>query len=230
DITIRGIYFDVRKGAKVYKRDGSVLTATVNDVKDECTAGIIGATSGAASGAKNITIENCKFDSTGASKYYVAISFEEQGRPTSRASDITVVGCSVNASIFNFIRANYLAEGTVVVKNNTVWEETYHSVMNLTGNASDIIIRNNTFGTSMMSDRYVMSNGWNRDKAMLGTSRQGSNHINIEVTGNKFIQQLSAEGHVIDLKSSYTQDNTTLVFENNTYVGMTESEVPCIWH
>ena len=63
-----------------------------------------------------------------------------------------------------------------------------------------------------------------------------SNHINIEVTGNTFINNalVEGEGHVIELKSSYKTENTSLVFEGNTFKGaiaeMTEETVPCIWH
>lgn len=227
DITIRGIYFDIDKAQPVYSKSGAA-TGYV--------ASIVGSGAGVNVGAKNIVIDNCKFNATSNSHPdYVAICFEEQGKPTSRATNITVTNCMLDKSAFNFIRANYLAEGTVTVEGNNLPGGTTHSAMNFTGNAADLKIRNNTFGFETMSGR-LMNTGWNVEKAMLGTSRQGSNKIMIEVTGNTFIQDalVDGEGHVIELKSSYTADNCELIFEGNTFkaglAGMTEDTVPCIWH
>lgn len=227
DITIRGIYFDIDKAEPVYKKDG---TAT------GYVASIVGSGAGVNVGAKNIVIDNCKFNATSNSHPdYVAICFEEQGKPTSRATNITVINCMMDKSAFNFIRANYLAEGTVTIEGNALPGGTTHSALNFTGNAANLKIRNNTFGFETMSGR-LMNTGWNVEKAMLGTSRQGSNKIMIEVTGNTFIQDalVEGEGHVIELKSSYTADNCELIFEGNTFkaglAGMTEDTVPCIWH
>ena len=227
DITIRGIYFDINKAQPVYKKDG---TAT------GYVASIVGSGAGVNVGAKNIVIENCKFNATSNNHPdYIAICFEEQGKPTSRATNITVTGCMLDKSAFNFIRANYLAEGTVTVEGNSLMGGTTHSALNFTGNAANLKIRNNSFGFATTSGR-LMNAGWNTEKAMLGTSRQGDNKIMIEVTGNTFINNalVEGEGHVIELKSSYTADNCELIFEGNTFKGdlanMTEETVPCIWH
>lgn len=227
DITICGIYFDIDKAQPVYKKDG---TAT------GYVASIVGSGKGDAVGAKNIVIDNCKFGATSSNHPdYVAICFEEQGKPTSRATDITVTGCMLDKSAFNFIRANYLAEGTVTIEGNSLMGGTTHSALNFTGNAANLYVRNNSFGFVSMSG-YVLNKGWNPEKAMLGTSRQGTDKIMIEVTGNTFINNalVEGEGHVIELKSSYTADNTELIFKGNTFSGalsgMTEDSVPCIWH
>lgn len=226
NITIRGIYFDIDKAQPVYKKDG---TAT------GYVASIVGSGAGDNVGAKNIVIENCKFNATSNNHPdYIAICFEEQGKPTSRATNITVKGCMLDKQAFNFIRANYLAEGTVIVEKNSLPGGATHSALNFTGNAADLKIRNNSFGFETMSGRLT-NTGWNKEKAMLGTSRQGSNKIKIEVIGNTFIQEtLGAEGHVIELKKSYNEDNCDLIFEGNTFkaglAGMTEDTVPCIWH
>lgn len=226
NITIRGIYFDIDNAQPVYKKDG---TAT------GYVASIVGSGAGTNVGAKNIVIDNCKFNATSNNHPdYVAICFEEQGKPTSRATNITVTNCMLDKQAFNFIRANYLGEGTVTIEGNSLPGGTVHSALNFTGNAANLKIRNNTFGFETMSGR-LMNTGWNIEKAMLGTSRQGSHKIMIEVTGNTFIQAaLGAEGHVIELKNSYTADNCELIFEGNTFkaglAGMTEDTVPCIWH
>lgn len=227
DITIRGIYFEIDKAQPVYKKDG---TAT------GYVASIVGSGAGVNVGAKNIVIDNCKFNAfSNNHPDYVAICFEEQGKPTSRATNITVTNCMLDKQAFNFIRANYLAEGTVTIQGNSLKGGTTHSVFNFTGNAANLKIRNNSFGFATMSGR-LMNAGWNVEKAMLGTSRQGSNKIMIEVTGNTFINDalVEGEGHVIELKSSYTADNCELIFEGNTFqaglAGMTEDTVPCIWH
>lgn len=225
NITIDGIYFDMTKAQPVYGRNGIT----------EYVASIIGAKDGAAVGAKNIVIDGCKFDATSkAPEKYAAICFEEQGRPTSRATNITVVDCIVDREVFNFVRMNYMSQGTIIIKGNNITEGTQHNAMNFTGNAADLIVSDNVFGISIMG--IINNDGWNPDKAMLGSSRQGTNHITIQVVNNTFINDrgLGAEGHVIDLKSSYTTDNCTLVFEGNTFsgglAGMSESTVPCIWH
>lgn len=227
DITIRGIYFDIDKAKPVYKKDGSATGYT---------ASIVGSGAGDNVGAKNIVIENCKFNATSNNHPdYIAICFEEQGKPTSRATNITVKGCMLDKQAFNFIRANYLAEGTVIVEKNSLPGGATHSALNFTGNAADLKIRNNSFGYETMSGR-LMNAGWNPEKAMLGTSRQGSNKIKIEVTGNTFATEalVPGEGHVIELKNSYNEDNCDLIFEGNTFkaglAGMTEDTVPCIWH
>ncbi len=226
DITIRGIYFDINNAQPSYNRVGEA----------DYVASIAGSKTGANVGAKNIVIENCKFNGTSkAADNYVCISFEEQGKPTSRATNITVKGCMMDKQAFNFLRGNYLADGTVTIEGNTLMGGAAHSAFNFTGNAANLMIRNNTFGYASPFTGNVIDKGWNTEKAMLGTSRQGTNKIMIEVTGNTFINNaLGAEGHVIELKSSYTADNCELIFENNKFqgglAGMTEATVPCIWH
>ena len=227
DITIRGIYFDIDKAQPVYNRNGSA-TGYV--------ASIVGSGAGVNVGAKNIVIDNCKFGATSNSHPdYVAICFEEAGKPTSRATDITITNCILDKQAFNFVRANYLSEGTVTIEGNMLPGGTTHSALNFTGNAANLYIRNNTFGFLTMTGR-LMNAGWNAEKAMLGTSRQGDNKILIEVTGNTFLNNalVEGEGHVIELKSSYTAENCELIFEGNTFgaglEGMTEETVPCIWH
>ena len=220
DITIRNIWFDAEYAAE----NGTAYKASIfSNVK------------GAASGAKNIVIDGCRFDSYGAvdSSKYVPILFEEQGRPTRRASNITVINCKLETQALNFVRANYLAEGSFIMKNNSLAAGCVHSAVNMTGNSSDITIRDNSFGSKIGS--RIITDGWNLEKAALGTSRQGTHTIKVEVTGNTFIlAAMGAEGHVVELKNTYTADNCELIFENNVFQagleGMTEDTVPCIWH
>ena len=220
DITLRNIYFDAHNAVE----NGTAYKASIfSNVK------------GAALGAKNIVIDGCRFKSVSSvdENTYVPILFEEQGRATRRASNLTIMNCKLDDACFNFARLNYMAEGTVIIKNNSLPAGCAHSAINMTGNASDVYVRNNSFGSKMGS--RIITDGWNLEKAALGTSRQGLNHITIEVTGNTFIlAEMGVEGHVVELKSSYTTDNTTLVFEGNTFqaglAGMTEETVPCIWH
>ena len=218
-ITIRNIWFDAEYAAE----NGTDYPASIfSNVK------------GAASGAKNIVIDGCRFDSYGGvHEKYVPILFEEQGRPTRRASNITIINCKLDTQAYNFARLNYMAEGDVVLQNNSLAAGCAHSAINMTGNASNIYIRNNSFGSKIGS--RLITDGWNLEKAALGTSRQGDNHITVEVTGNTFIlAAMGAEGHVVELKSSYNAENTDLIFEGNTFqaglADMTEETVPCIWH
>ena len=219
DITIQNLWFDAEAAA-----------ANGTDYK----ASIFSNVKGAASGAKNIVIDGCRFNTYGTvDSKYVPILCEEQGRPTRRASNFTIINNKLETQALNFARLNYMAEGSVIIANNSLAAGCTHSAINMTGNASDIAVRNNSFGSKIGS--RIITDGWNPEKAALGTSRQGSNHINVEVTGNTFIlAAMGAEGHVVELKNTYKAENTTLVFENNTFqaglADMTEETVPCVWH
>ena len=227
DITIKGIVFNIDNADTVYNKNGAT----------EYVASIVGSKMGAATGAKNIVIDSCKFTSgSNNNPNYVAISFEEQGKATSRATNIVVKDCTLYKNAFSFIRANYLAEGTVAVTGNKISGGIQHSALNFTGNSADLMIRDNTFGLTSAFSGAVVANGWNVEKAMLGTSRNGTHTIKVEVTGNTFINNtlVEGEGHVVELKSSYTADNCEFIFANNTFggnlAGMTEETVPCVWH
>ena len=234
DITIRGIYFNLAAGEAVYKKNGNATGHIAN---------IVSAKSGAASGAKNVTIDNCKFAGTNSADVdtRVAIAFEEQGRPTAHGANLTVTNCILEKPALNFIRANYLG-GNIIIASNQITAGTTHSTLNFTGNSANLMIRNNTFGfASPIGDRLV-NNGWNLEKSAIGTSRSTAEGIiKIEVTGNTFVNDtLAAEGHVVELKYDttnqwgYTPENASLVFENNKFkcglADMTEATVPCIWH
>lgn len=219
NITVKGLWFDIAKAQPVYNKSGAA-TGTY--------ASITGSKAGAARGAKNIVIEGCKFNTTDAywdeseinPNNYVPICFEEQGRATSRATNITVTGCYLEKEALNFVRMNYMAAGTITITNNYMIPAygTRHATMVFTGNSANLMIRGNGF--------Y----GWKSDKAMLSTSRQGSHEIKIEVTDNTIGNTLTGEGVVLDIKSSYTADNSAVVFENNEFVrglaGMNETTVP----
>ena len=227
NVTIRNIYFDMAKAELVYSKSGAT----------NYYACVVGAKAGAATGANGIVIEGCAFGSNNAYDVntHVAIYFEEQGRPTSRATDITVRDCDVENKVFNFVRMNYMSEGTITIQGNNLPEGTAHSALNFTGNSADLMIRDNVFGSSIMN--RINKDGWNPEKAMLGTSRQGTHTIKVEITGNTFYMNktlVEGEGHVVELKSSYTTENCEFIFENNTFggslKGMTEETVPCVWH
>ena len=219
NITIRGIFFAADQAERVYSKKSGATNYY---------ASIVGSKEGGNTGAKNIVIDNCRFKNDGAywaestvnSDNYVPVCFEEQGRPTSRATNITVMNCYVDIEVFNFVRANYLAAGSITIKGNNVIQATKHSVMNFTGNAASIYVRDNSF------------KGWNPEKAMIGTSWQAGKP-SIEVTGNIIAPRaaLTGEGVVLDIKPTYTKDNCTIVFEGNTFsgalAGQTEATVPC---
>lgn len=220
NITIQNVWFDAEYAAE----NGTGYKASIfSNVK------------GAASGAKNIVIDGCRFDSYGAvdASKYVPILCEEQGRPTRRATNFTIINCKLEVQALNFARLNYMAEGSVIITNNALAAGCTHSAINMTGNSSDIVVRGNTFGSKIGS--RIITDGWNLEKSALGTSRQGTHTINVEVTGNTFIlAAMGAEGHVVELKNTYKAENTNLIFEGNTFqaglADMTEETVPCIWH
>ncbi|MBE6633621.1 MAG: hypothetical protein E7620_04665 [Ruminococcaceae bacterium] len=226
NVTLLNVCFDQTKAETVYNKAG-------NDTG--YVASIVGAKSGSNTGAKGVVIDNCAFKATSTpASNYVAICFEEQGRPTSRATDIVVIGCRMDRAGFNFIRMNYMAQGTIYIKNNSIGVQGTpgHNAMNFTGNAANLVIKDNTFGMKSGFSNAVIAQGWNTEKAAIGTSRQGTNKISITITGNTFINNaLGAEGRVLDLKSSYTAGNCVIEFSGNTYAGglsgMTDATAPC---
>ncbi len=229
DVTLKNIRFEITGAEAVYNKSGNASGYVSN---------IIGAKSGANTGAKNVLIDNCSFKTSNSYDVntYVPISFEEQGRPTSRATNITIMNCKTDPmkNVFQFARLNYV-EGTVIVKNNSLMASSQHNVINLTGNSADIIVKDNTFGWIDAFSGDAKANAWNPEKAAIGTSRKGSHQINIEITGNTFAMKdaLGAEGVVIDIKTnSYTADNCAVNFSGNTFVGslagMDETTVPVV--
>lgn len=214
-VLIEGIVFDAADAVAVYKKDGTDTGYIAN---------ITGAESGGNNGAKNIIIRNCTFTGTPAdASKYVPICFEEQGRPTSRATDITITGCKFECNAFNYVRMNYLSDGTVTITNNVFGGAGYstgHNTMNFTGNAADLIITGNQIYN------------WNVEKNAIGTSRQGSNVIDVKITGNTFSNNALSVGGVIELKSSYTASNCTVDISGNTYAGgldtFTDASAPIV--
>ena len=218
DVAISGLYFDITAAEKVYSKSGDT----------GYYASITGAKAGGNVGANSVVITNCKFNNVDAyweestinPGNYIPVFFHEQGRPTSRATNITISDNYLEEPAFNFVRLNYMAAGTVVIENNHMIPvyKTTHSTLNFTGNAADLIIRGNAFYN------------WNPEKAMLGTSWQAGK-VKIEVTGNTLGATLTGEGVVLDIKDSYTTENCTVIFEGNTFTrglaGLNESTVPC---
>ena len=227
NITLKNVRFEITGAEAVYKKDGTA---------SGYVSSIIGAKSGAATGAKNIVIDNCSFKTSNSydTNTYIPISFEEQGRPTSRATNITIRNCKTDPmkNMFNFARLNYMSQGTITIENNSLLATCQHNVFNFTGNAADLIIKDNTIGHNSAFSTY---NGWNPTKSAIGTSRQGTNLINIEITGNTFAMKdnLGSEGLVLDVKTNtYTKDNCIVNFSGNTFVGslagMTEATAPVV--
>lgn len=225
DVTLKNIRFEITGAEAVYNKAGNASGYVSN---------IIGAKSGANTGAKNVVIDNCSFKTSNSYDVntYVPISFEEASRPTSRATNITIMNCKTDPmkNMFNFARLNYV-NGTVIIKDNQLLATCQHNAFNLTGNSADIIVKGNIIGHQSAFSNY---NGWNPEKAAIGTSRQGTHTINIEITGNTFVMKdaLGTEGVVIDLKSSYTADNCAVNFSGNTFAGslagMTEASAPVV--
>lgn len=200
NVTIDGVVFDAAGAEATYSKKGAT----------GYTASISGAINGANTGAKSLKIVNCEFSGTPANvDTYCPIHLEEQGRPTSRATDITIVGNTFDCDAFNYVRMNYLADGTATIKNNVFGGTAYstgHNTMNFTGNAADLIITDNEIYN------------WNTEKNAIGSSRQGTNEIIVTVSNNLFSNSaLVGEGGVIELKSSYTADNCVVNIAGNTY-------------
>lgn len=206
NVIIDGVTFNAAEATPVYSAKTNAETGYYASI-----TGSTGTDVGNNNGAKGIVIRNCVFTGVPAdANTYAPICFEEQGRPTSRATNITIENCVFECEAVNYIRINYAAVGTITVNGNTFGSAsigTKHNTMNFTGNAADLIITNNTFYN------------WNPEKNAIGTSRQGTNVIDIVITGNTFNNTLVGEGGVIELKSSYTAANSIVDISANVYEG-----------
>ncbi len=198
-ITIDGITFDAAKAKETY---------TCN--RTPALSGYVANITGSATvlPAHDIVIKNCKFSGIPADEAtYAPINFEEAGRTSGHAYNITVTGCEFDCPAQNYIRLNYLSSGTVNLTYNTFGSEatvTNHHAINATGNASDWYIVGNTFIN------------WNPEKAVFGSSKQGSNINTITIKNNEFINTaIQTEFTVLNIKTSYNDSNLILNCSNN---------------
>lgn len=214
DITIKGITFDASKAQPTY-------TFKYEKKESGYYANITGSDS--AKPAHDITIQNCVFEGTSSQSNFAPIDFEEVGRTSGHAYNVTVDNCNFNCTGINYIRMNYMSNGTVTIINNTFGGGSYgttHNTMNFTGNSSDLVIAGNKI------------NNWNVEKNAIGTSYQGGKPA-IVITNNTFSNSaLVGEGGVIELKSNYTADNCSVTISGNTYAGalsgLTDASAPII--
>ena len=227
NVTILNVAFDASKAIQAYKCSGNV------PVESDCVSSIVGGLGENKTGCRNVVIDNCSFKSTSTpASNYVAIQFEEGGKGSARATDIVVIGCKLDKAAYQFVRMNYMGEGTIYIKNNTIAPQSFlgHNAFNFTGNSANLIITGNTIGLKSGFSNTVFGS-WNNEKSAIGTSRQGDHFIKIVVTGNTFINNaLTSDGRIVDLKASYTADNCSFLFEGNTYLGgldgMTDATAP----
>ena len=227
NVTLLNIAFDASKAIQAYKCEGNTPVAS------DCVSSIVGGLGENKTGCRNIVIDGCAFRSTSTpASNYVAIQFEEGGKGSARATDIVVIGCKLDKAAYQFVRMNYMGAGTIYIKNNSIVAQSFlgHNAFNFTGNGANLIIRDNVIGLKSGFSNTVFGS-WNPNKSAIGTSRQGDQLITVEVTGNTFINNaLGAEGLIVDLKSSYTADNCSFIFNNNTYAGgldgMTDATAP----
>jgi len=222
NVTLLNVAFDQTKAIEAYKTQANV------PVPSGYVASIVGGAGENKPGSKNVVIDSCAFKSTSTpASNYVAISFEEGGKGEARATDIVVIGCTMDKAGFQFARMNYMAEGTLYFKNNVlaVQGKMGFSALSFTGNSANLIIKDNTFGLNP-----TVFNAWNPAESAIETSRQGDQFINVEVTGNTFRNESPLTGYIVNLRSSYTADNCSFVFENNKYegglAGMTDATAP----
>ena len=227
NVTILNVAFDASKAIQAYKCEGNVPVAS------DCVASIVGGMGENVTGCRNVVIDSCSFKANGTpASNYVAIQFEEGGKGSARATDLVVISCKLDKAAYQFVRMNYIGQGTIYIKDNSIVAQSFlgHNAFNFTGNGANLIIKDNTIGLKSGFSNTVFGS-WNPNKSAIGTSRQGDQFITVVVTGNTFINNaLGAEGLIVDLKPSYTADNCSFVFENNIYLGgldgMTDSTAP----
>ncbi len=203
NVILKGLTF-VATGARAVVKSKGAATEYVANIMD-------GSTDGRA-GVKNLVIQDCTFAASMATRaivQFVPICFEEQGRPGTRAHNITVDNCEFSCNAVNYIRMNYMHnEGQITVTNNTFGGTAYgttHNAINATGNSSDWTIKGNEFMN------------WNPENAAFGSSRQGTNKISLIINDNDFVNLADAEQiAVLNLKTSYTEENLDLSCKENT--------------
>ena len=202
--TIDGVTFDQSGAKQVYTfATGNTQKAT------DYVANITGDTN-SPKAADNVTIKNCTFTNTSgvaltAASKYAPICFNEQGAATERCDSITIENCVFACNATQYICLNYIAEGTVVIKNNVFGGNgfgTEHNTIQATSNAANWTVTGNEFYN------------WNTEKTAIGSSKQGSNTVTWTVTGNDFNNDDGAV--VLALKTSYKDTNTVLNVADNT--------------
>lgn len=201
NVTVEGLTF-VSTGAQTVvspKGEGKDYVANILDSSTDNRAGV-----------SNLVIKNCTFTQTVASRsnaQYVPIDLEEQGRSGTRAHNITIDNCVFACDAFNYIRLNYLAEGSATITNNTfggVEYATVHNTINATGNGSNWVITGNTFFN------------WNIEKAAFGSSKQGNNKNTLTIQNNNFVNTTDEDKvAVLNIKVSYTAENSVLNYSEN---------------
>lgn len=210
NVLIEGVIFDAANAEML--SNGSYTSINV-------------AASSTTSGAKNVVIRNCQFVGIPVDvNNYFPIYVNDASKPTSRSSNLTIENCEFLCNAKQYLQLNYLAAGTVIVKDNVFGGTSYatlHSGINATGNSANWNITGNTFYN------------WNPEKYAFASSRNGSHEIEITITGNTYYNnEVNEEGGIIELKSSYLASNTKLTIANNTYTGalagLTDTTAPIV--
>ena len=168
-------------------------------------------------GANGIVISDCTFTGTpqDASKY-IPIFIDNGGRSNAGSKNITITGCKFFVNAFNFIRLDYIEAGTTTISGNIFGGATYttgHHAINMSGNASDVVVEGNTFIN------------WKTNKTAFATGRHTgyAGNVAISVNGNTFSNTVvpgDGDDGVIEIKTnSYNATNCTVDFSGNFFEG-----------
>ena len=207
-ITVDGLVFDAAGAKTAYNAKGADSGFVTNLTDGKAQNG----------GSVGVEIKNCAFIGTAAdSEKYIPVYFGDASRGN-RSDDITIQNCEFSTNAKQYITLNGVTNnsgktpGKIVIENNVfggIGFGTSHNTINATGQCCNWTIVGNTFYN------------WGIEKTAIGSSRNGSELLTWTVNNNKFYHEDGAV--VMALKTSYTDANTVVNFENNTALdGMAE--------
>lgn len=214
NIVVDGLTFDAAGAQIAYDAQGAASNNVTNLTDGKANNG----------GSVGVVIKNCSFIGEAANvDLYFPVYFGDTGRGN-RSDDITIENCEFQTNARQYIALNGVTNnsgktvGKIVIKNNIFGGAgfgTTHNTIQATGQGCNWTIMGNKFYN------------WNTEKTAIGSSRNGSENLTWTITGNDFYNEDGAV--VLALKTSYTDANTTLVFENNTalmgYANLVETPV-----
>ena len=204
NIIVDGLTFNAAGAQTAYDSKGAASNNVTNLTDGKANNG----------GSVGVLIKDCTFVGEAADvNLYFPIYFGDTNRGN-RSDEITIENCEFKTNARQYIALNGVTNnsgktaGQIVIKNNVFGGAgfgTTHNTIQATGQGCNWTITGNKFYN------------WSTEKTAIGSSRNGSENLTWTITGNDFCNDDGAV--VLALKTSYTDANTTLVFENNTVWG-----------
>ena len=200
NVTLKNIEFDAA-GAVLQERQGSF----------QFVSNII--FNNASRSSQNIVIDGCKFNGISTNLgWYAPIYTYDASLGGARVANITIINCEFNAKANQYIGLNYASDGVITVENCTFTDFYAYAITLGTSNASDLVVKGNTFHYSTrQAGAFVHSQ-----------SPASGAHMTVTVTGNTFTSDVAGSKEVTNFcafGSKWTSANMALNCSGNTYEG-----------